>query len=524
MGSATEIDLWVPGTNVNSISTISSLDNTAVIQQYGGSLTVNGINTAASAFYGTINIQPGAAFAVGNASHPTAVFGDPTGSTTHINVGWAAGFVGQLSGYGRIYGAVNNSGVVEPGGTAGSLGTLTVTTYTQSSTGILRVEVAPSGASKLAVTGPASLNGSLMITLDSGNYGNSVFQVLSAGSISGSFSSVSATGSTGSAIVGLNSTSTGFFVVTEKASSTQAFGHQVSSDRFNIEEFNRALLDRIDGRQKVTTGYSSVWLEPFGSIEVIGRSGIGYSNTVYGVRGGIEAQIPWHNFFFGVAGSYGTGSMDVKGDAITASSNTYNAAVYVGADVQNASLDGSLFYNIFDSTIRRDLGASGTAKSTPDGYAWGATAQIGQPLFHGLITPYVRGIFARIHQSAVTESGGGYFALNFDAINQNVFAGDFGIKAHIMKPTDAERTTLDIALAIEHDFSDKGEFITGSFASISGSSAQYTWKGDAENALLAAVYFDDQVADKVDVFARLDGQFSIYKHAGQISAGVKYRF
>ena len=487
MGSGTGIVFNEPHTVVNVINTISSADNTAAITFNNGSMTVNGKNTASSAFYGTVNVEAGAAFIVGDASHSSAVFGDLTGSSAIINVYQSSGLMGVLSGYGTAYGTVNNGGIVKPGGTNGTAGALRlVGDYTQSSSGELLADVSPSGVSKLVVSGSATLDGSLILNVDKGTYGApGLYDVVTASSVSGSFSHISVQGSS-DAFVAAIKTSTGYQAAVESASSAQTFGHLVVANRYNTAEFTRSLYDQIEVNSSsggVDQPVTKVWAAPFGSIQNLERNGIGFDNTSGGLAAGIERRMPWHNAVIGAAVSYTSGSMNVKGEDTTADSDTYNLAGYGGADVLYARLDGTVFYSSYNSTIKRDLGTFGTAKSSPDGSSWGGSLQLSKSLFGDRVTPYIRGIYAKVQQGAASESGAGDFALQFDAIDVNTFVGDVGLRVHAINPTPERNVKLDVTLAVEHDFSDKGEMVTGSFATISGSSVTYNWPGDAQNAI-----------------------------------------
>jgi hypothetical protein len=102
---------------------------------------------------------------------------------------------GSLTGHGAVNGAVSNiGGSVEPGG---SIGTLTVDSYSQSGTGRLRVEIAGltpgSDHDQLVVTGTASLGGRLEATFDDSfkPMVGDEFTVVSAGTRTGGFAIVS---------------------------------------------------------------------------------------------------------------------------------------------------------------------------------------------------------------------------------------------------------------------------------------------------------------------------------------------
>jgi autotransporter-associated beta strand protein len=173
------------------------LDNAALVFNqsaagtYAGSLSGSGtlslqgtgvvtLTGNSAGFAGTTNVSSGD-LAVGASSSSTAQLGG--------NVGVTSG--GMVSGHGTIGGSLTNtSGAVAPGG---SIGTLTVNgNYTQGPTGTLAVQLTPAGASKLAVAGTVSLQGSLDILSGPNGYVPfSQYTILtSGGGISGTFQSV----------------------------------------------------------------------------------------------------------------------------------------------------------------------------------------------------------------------------------------------------------------------------------------------------------------------------------------------
>lgn len=98
---------------------------------------------------------------------------------------------GTISGDGEYQAATTNSGVVAPGSPGSAAGTLIITgPYTQTVAGDLEVQIGSAGFDKLSVSGAASLNGVLVVTMI-GNYNppdGQVFEILTAGSLTGTFS------------------------------------------------------------------------------------------------------------------------------------------------------------------------------------------------------------------------------------------------------------------------------------------------------------------------------------------------
>jgi autotransporter-associated beta strand protein len=98
---------------------------------------------------------------------------------------------GTLRGHGTIVGDVTNDGMVWPGA---SVGVLTVQgNYVQNADGALQIDVTPTQASTLVVSGRASLAGTLNLVFAPGTYGTSTFPLVQASSVSGTFAKVNGT-------------------------------------------------------------------------------------------------------------------------------------------------------------------------------------------------------------------------------------------------------------------------------------------------------------------------------------------
>jgi uncharacterized protein with beta-barrel porin domain len=516
-----------------------STDATGLMELASGTLVLNGANTAAAPFTGTLQVDTGATIVVGDATHPGAIFGDPNhtnGSAETLNINGSIGGAATLKGYGTVYAAVNNAGgIVQPGGTANTPGTLTVSSYTQSATGTLKIEVTPTGASQLHVLGNAALGGSLIINITSGQYGTDVFDIVSASSVSGSFNSIQTTGNVSGAIAGVSRTTTGYQVVTEVVSGANAIapvvvGHLVTANLQNVHQFAYSLYDVIamnspkSGAANADLGLNlRAWIAPFGRMASISRNQVGYDTTTGGVTAGLEYRTA-NDLTLGVALSFDHDSLDAKGDS-NADTDAFTAAVYGGGNVQNARVDGMLFYNSYDATAKRKFGSTlGTAEAKPSGFVYGGSVQVSRGLFDDFITPYIRGIYSREHQDGVAETGGGALALKFDAINANSFVGDVGLRINpLFRKSDA-KLKLEVTVALQHDFSKLGETVGGEFATISGSPFTNYWSGDSENTARVGLDVSHQVTDGLEIFGRVNGQFSLYRRAGEISVGGRYRF
>ncbi|MCI5052098.1 MAG: autotransporter domain-containing protein [Simkaniaceae bacterium] len=134
-----------------------------------GNMTVTGNS---SGFTGTTNFNAGTLTVSGSMGGPVVMASDTT-----------------LKGTGSV-GGCTNSGTIEPGA---SIGTLTINgDFTQTSTGTLSIEINPTEADKLVVTGTANLDGTVLVLPETGIYTQGTeYTILTAGSINGTFATLS---------------------------------------------------------------------------------------------------------------------------------------------------------------------------------------------------------------------------------------------------------------------------------------------------------------------------------------------
>jgi uncharacterized protein with beta-barrel porin domain len=507
--------------------------STAKFELAGGTLVINGQNTVANPFVGTLQVDPGATLVIGDSTHPGAIFGDPgntNGSTETLNIGRTGGSPATLQGYGAIYATVNNSGIVQPGGTQGAPGALTVSQYNQTGTGILQIALSPNGASELKVLGTATLDGTLALNFASGHYGNQIFPIVSAGTLN--IASTLQVTTSGPVAGGLKETSTGIDVVTEQTSSVQVFGHLASADRSNVLGFNDTLYDiqTSDGATASAapkTDYGNgfdAWLEPFGRTASIGHDGPDYRTSSGGLTGGLEHK--WNNnAVAGLSVSYANETLKTDADMTNSTSNTVDLGLYGGYKFENARVEGVLFYNTYSANVSRNLGSVGTIGSSPSGQALGASLQISNNIYSDIIEPYIRMTFSDIRQARVAENGTNLLALDVNAIEKGYFDGEVGVKIHPTFITVAASLHPEITLAVQHDFTQNpGEQAVAQFANLSGSPFAYSWKGDQGTAAIAGLMLSSDVASNLQIFGKVDGRFSSYGQSGEIRLGGSYRF
>ena len=125
---------------------------------------------------------------------------------------------GTLQGSGTVSSVTSTGGTIAPGN---SIGTLTVAgNYNQGASSTLVIEVDTSGSTdRLIINGSANLNGTLRVSPSNGTYSSQTFNFLTAGSISGTFSSVVATNCTTPSLT-YGSTSLSFTLTCSSSNST----------------------------------------------------------------------------------------------------------------------------------------------------------------------------------------------------------------------------------------------------------------------------------------------------------------
>jgi hypothetical protein len=186
-----------------------------------------------------------------------------------------------------------------------------------------------------------------------------------------------------------------------------------------------------------------------------------------------------------------------------------------------------LFINGYDANVSRNLGVSGTIDSSPGAKTFGVSLQISHGIDHNLFTPYLRATYANIDQSALTEAGHNLLALDVGSVQEGYFTTEAGFKIHpggiFLKLPWGLRP--EVTLAAVHDFSQtSGENVTGGFANLTSSPFTYTWKGDQGTDGLAGLLLTSDVTSHLQVFGKIDGEFSTYGRTGDIRLGGAYRF
>ena len=343
-----------------------------------------------------------------------------------------------LLGYGTIGGNLTNNGTVVPGGTSGTMDALSVGgNYTQASTAALSIEVSPTSASQLKVSGSATLNGVLAIVYDPGTYTATQYTIVSAANgVSGKFSSTTATLSGGANLGTLQSSLTydanSANLVLANASATVTTPVVVAPNDtsiytalgtaavMNAQGTTAALLDRTGGASAATSGAQDGWIRATGEQTKVGGSNgePGFQANQYGFLAGLEQRLG--NYTLGVAGGYTHTDLDEQVTGDSGATDTLRAALYASRWLGPLSVSGTLGYGLDFLSQKRPFAGIGTAEGDHMGqeFTTGAQAALSLTLGSVVLTPRVGLRYAYFHADSFGESGAA--AQNLDVGSDNL--------------------------------------------------------------------------------------------------------
>ena len=410
-------------TNGFDVTVTDSLSGSGGLTKIGsGTLVLNSENTLT----GNSEVSAGT-LEVGDISNSNAVLG---GNLT-VEQGAA------LLGYGTVGGNLINNGMVVPGGTIGTPGTLSIGgNYTQASTGTLSIEVSPMSASQLKVNGNATLNGVLAITYDPGTYTATQYTIVSANGVTGKFSSTTSTLSGGASLGTLqssvtydansanlvlaNASTTTTTPVVVAPNDTSIYAALGTAAVMNAQGTTAALLDRSGGASGVTPGAPAGWVRATGEQTKVGGSNgePGFQANQYGFLAGLEQRLG--DYTLGVAAGYTHTDLDEQVTGDSGTTDTLRAALYASRWLGPVGVSGTLGYGLDFLSQKRPFAGVGTAEGDHMGQEFTTGAQASLPLTLGsvVLTPRVGLRYAYFHANSFGESGAA--AQDLDVSTDNV--------------------------------------------------------------------------------------------------------
>jgi autotransporter-associated beta strand protein len=494
-----------------------------------GTTILNGMNTVTGEVYvanGTLE--------VGDAAHPNAVLDAHLGG---VDV-WAGA---TLSGHGTIVGAVTNTsgGTVAPGGT---IGTLTVGSYTQGANSTLAIEVSPTASSELVSLGPVTLAGTLALTFDPGTYAPHMYQFVTGSSVTGSFSNVTWSGavpSTAGAVEQVYATQTGFELVVAPTGGAEAYGGLSSATLDRAQSFASMVENRF-GDAGCADGSSSkspdaachgmgAWATVIASDEHQNSNGTGsgFSNSGYGFVGGLDKR--WDDgLSIGVAFGYTQDSFSMSDAHASASGSSYYGSLYERWVVGKTWFDGQAFYMHSDWSLNRQVAGIGTASSNPGAETEGLLFQASTAwLDNDGIRPYLRAAYAKTTRSGVTETGVGTLGFVIDSASDNSGYVETGLLlTHNYTGAGGLEARPAFQIGYQQTIGERSRDVQGSLWG-GDSSTDFTVSNTA-HAPAGTVVLDGSLKVKLDqrfeVWGGVRGRFGTDLTEGSASLGGVYRF
>ncbi len=314
-----------------------------------------------------------------------------------------------LKGYGKVLGAVTNNGTLEPGGSVGTLG---AGSYEQGSGGTLRIDVEPSRTSSLAVTGAASLGGTLNFAFVPGSYTWQASTVLTASSISGRFSNVMSSNMPAGLLYGVGYSSHEVIFAMQSVKSGQIYSEIISTAIEDAHQLGNVLVNHERQETCGECGPVAVWAQT--SVGSESRDGMAMAENAgaHWVGATIGADYVFREFgSIGVAMSYKYETISLSQRWGEAQTNRVAFAITGAAPLFNGWLDIAVFHALRSTTTHRDLVAYGATGGHPDGSSTGGTVQFRRVLVGGDIVPYAIMSAAHVNRDAAAEVGARFLNL-----------------------------------------------------------------------------------------------------------------
>lgn len=504
----------------------------SLTQAGNGLLVLNGNNTLS----GLVTVASGT-LQVGDSNNASARLNAPVSGVVIDNGA-------TLEGHGAIIGAVTNvaGGTARPGG---SVGTLTVGSYTQGANSTFAVEVTPSQASELVATGTASLAGSAVATFDTGVYGSKIYPILQASSINGSFASLTRVDMPAhyvSALYQPNSQRVDLLLAPVR---TAAVYGDISNQAVDAAHaFGGMLLRHLDtagcsasgqlttngatmagGDQATDCGRGRAWLQPFGSFGQTGGDASGaFSNLGAGVATGVDVRLD-NDMVVGVAGEYASDRISLSGSNTSATTTTYQVGLYGLAPLGRFKLSGTGFYFDTNSTVSRDTLGFGQASASPHGRGEGAALQVAYELADPDIVPMASVHFVNYDRTAVNEANVDPLGFHIASQSTDSVRGDLGVRMQHSYDLNGIAVTPTLWLGLEQEFVATRRDASG-YLTIAPVGTAFTAPTPSPDRTAAVMDLTvaARVSDRFQLYADLGGRLGAKSQQGQMVVGAQLRF
>ncbi|WP_171026268.1 autotransporter domain-containing protein [Mesorhizobium comanense] len=530
----------------------------------GGHQTLDGVNT----YTGTTTVEDGATLTV-NGSIASS-------SMTTVQAG------GTLGGIGTVGNVTVDGGTLAPGSSTGTLTVQGDLSLTSQSTYL--VDVSPTSAARVDVTGTAGLNGATLRTSYApGSYVARQYTILTAdGGVDGTFSGPVSSNLPSSIkqTVSYDPEGTGVYLDTElsfvvpgglngnqqavanalmtyfdstggipvafaalsseglsQASGETATGLQQTT--FNaMDQFLGVLGDRsLQGRAPggdITASVGdmpssrwNVWATPFGFSNTTDGDPAKGSNTLtsrlYGLAVGADYRLsPDTLTGFAVAG--GASSFNVGGFG-SGRTDLFQAGAFIHHDIGAGYIDASLAYGWQDAKTERSVGADRLeARLRPQSFAGRLEGgyRFDTPWID--LTPYTAAQFATLALPAYSETakaGADTFALSYDSKNLTATRAELGLRTNKSFFLDDKMVTLRGRVAWAHDF-DTDRNVTATFQALPGATFVTSGAERAADALLTSASAEMKFNNGWTLSGTIDGEFSKTTHSYAGRGAVRY--
>ena len=508
----------------SDVVTISgTIGGSGTLTQLGtGTLVLLGQNTVS----GRVTVAAGN-LVVGNAATPGAVLNATSG-------GVSVGSAGTLWGHGTILGAVNNTagGTVHPGGSIGALG---VGSYVQSANSTLAIEVSPSRASSLNVTGAASLAGTVAVTFDQGTYGSRVFPILTAASVTGTFGSMTVAGTTQPGLVyGLSYAPAGNEVDLVLASTltSAVYGNAMSQALDSADGYAQTVLNHgtecsgiADARGGAVCGANCVWMKALGSTGQTTGNGVtsGYNGNRAGMVGGIDRAIAT-GLNVGVSFGWTRSTANTLAYAAGAKLDQYDFGLYTGVQFGGVRIDADGFYGSSTNHVTRDTQGGGMAMAQFNGRGYGAALRLSAPLANSAVIPFGEVRWTRQTHDAALENGAG--ALDFTIAGQSRNDGHAvaGVRFQRNYVADTGPLVPHLEIALDQQIGQTNRTVSGGLVGMAGANFAGAAITPARTAAITKAGFVVQLGHAVEVFGDLGDKFSANRNEVNGTGGVRMHF